>query len=65
MFNYCSHTEYIVKCRGEGGGGGGGGGGGRSGGGGSEGELCYTSIITNIHIKQMQCNSDYCFLYRW
>ena len=30
MFNYCSHTEYIAKCRGEGGddGGGGGGGGG-------------------------------------
>ena len=25
MFNYCSHTEYIVKCRGGGGGGGGGG----------------------------------------
>ena len=28
MFNYCSHTEYIAKCRGEGGGDGGGGGGG-------------------------------------
>ena len=25
-------------------------------------ELCYTSIITNIHIKQLQHNSDYCFL---
>ena len=27
MFNYCSHTEYIAKCRGEGGDNGGGGGG--------------------------------------
>ena len=31
MFNYCSHTEYIAKCRGEGGDDGGGGGGGSRG----------------------------------